>query len=185
MRRLWLRSKAGPQRGRGRPASLFGRRPAAGTPQFDAPIYTPLIPASTSPRTAPCPHKSLYLAPTPPARTPPTHTHTRAPAGLIKQFLKDVHWGPCDYLVIDSPPGTSDEHISIAQVGLRVWGCCVCVCVHGVSKWGCVRGGGGLVGVGMGVVGLCRGWLVCACWCGVRGGCDTSVPSILVVVGWV
>ncbi|EFN55480.1 hypothetical protein CHLNCDRAFT_23038 [Chlorella variabilis] len=35
--------------------------------------------------------------------------------GLIKQFLKDVHWGPCDYLVIDSPPGTSDEHISIAQ----------------------------------------------------------------------
>ncbi|KAL4858294.1 Cytosolic Fe-S cluster assembly factor [Chlorella vulgaris] len=35
--------------------------------------------------------------------------------GLIKQFLKDVHWGDCDYLVIDSPPGTSDEHISIAQ----------------------------------------------------------------------
>lgn len=39
------------------------------------------------------------------------------PAGLIKQFLKDVHWGECDYLVIDSPPGTSDEHISIVQVG--------------------------------------------------------------------
>lgn len=35
--------------------------------------------------------------------------------GLIKQFLKDVHWGACDYLVIDSPPGTSDEHISIVQ----------------------------------------------------------------------
>ncbi|KAL4457368.1 hypothetical protein ABPG75_012233 [Micractinium tetrahymenae] len=35
--------------------------------------------------------------------------------GLIKQFLKDVHWGECDYLVIDSPPGTSDEHISIVQ----------------------------------------------------------------------
>eukprot|EP00887_Chlorella_sp_A99_P007980 scaffold12.g7980.t1 len=35
--------------------------------------------------------------------------------GLIKQFLKDVHWGEVDYLVIDSPPGTSDEHISIAQ----------------------------------------------------------------------
>ncbi len=37
--------------------------------------------------------------------------------GLIKQFLKDVHWGDLDYLVIDSPPGTSDEHISIVQVG--------------------------------------------------------------------
>lgn len=36
--------------------------------------------------------------------------------GLIKQFLKDVHWGPLDYLIIDSPPGTSDEHISIVQV---------------------------------------------------------------------
>ncbi|KAJ7547523.1 hypothetical protein O6H91_08G089400 [Diphasiastrum complanatum] len=35
--------------------------------------------------------------------------------GLIKQFLKDVYWGDLDYLVIDAPPGTSDEHISIAQ----------------------------------------------------------------------
>lgn len=35
--------------------------------------------------------------------------------GLIKQFLKDVYWGELDYLVVDAPPGTSDEHISIAQ----------------------------------------------------------------------
>lgn len=35
--------------------------------------------------------------------------------GLIKQFLRDVHWGNLDYLIIDAPPGTSDEHISIAQ----------------------------------------------------------------------
>lgn len=35
--------------------------------------------------------------------------------GLIKQFLKDVDWGELDYLVVDAPPGTSDEHISIAQ----------------------------------------------------------------------
>eukprot|EP00946_MAST-07B_sp_MAST-7B-sp1_P001182 g1182.t1 len=34
---------------------------------------------------------------------------------LIKQFLTDVNWGELDYLVIDTPPGTSDEHISIAQ----------------------------------------------------------------------
>lgn len=34
---------------------------------------------------------------------------------LIKQFLKDVVWGDLDYLVVDAPPGTSDEHISIAQ----------------------------------------------------------------------
>ncbi|KAL5713285.1 cytosolic Fe-S cluster assembly factor nbp35 [Ranunculus cassubicifolius] len=35
--------------------------------------------------------------------------------GIIKQFLKDVHWGELDYLVVDAPPGTSDEHISIVQ----------------------------------------------------------------------
>lgn len=35
--------------------------------------------------------------------------------GIIKQFLKDVYWGELDYLVVDAPPGTSDEHISIVQ----------------------------------------------------------------------
>jgi len=35
--------------------------------------------------------------------------------GLIKQFLKDVNWGDLDYLIIDTPPGTSDEHLSIVQ----------------------------------------------------------------------
>ena len=35
--------------------------------------------------------------------------------GLIKQFLKDTEWGALDYLVVDAPPGTSDEHLSIVQ----------------------------------------------------------------------
>ncbi|XP_047336634.1 cytosolic Fe-S cluster assembly factor NBP35-like [Impatiens glandulifera] len=35
--------------------------------------------------------------------------------GLIKQFVKDVYWGELDFLVVDAPPGTSDEHISIVQ----------------------------------------------------------------------
>lgn len=34
---------------------------------------------------------------------------------MIKQFLTDVVWGDLDYLLIDTPPGTSDEHISIAK----------------------------------------------------------------------
>lgn len=35
--------------------------------------------------------------------------------GLIKQFLTDVVWDNLDYLIIDTPPGTSDEHISIIK----------------------------------------------------------------------
>uniref|UniRef100_A0A3P8YDW7 AAA+ ATPase domain-containing protein n=1 Tax=Esox lucius TaxID=8010 RepID=A0A3P8YDW7_ESOLU len=35
--------------------------------------------------------------------------------GMIKQFLRDVDWGDLDYLVVDTPPGTSDEHLSIVQ----------------------------------------------------------------------
>ncbi|PWA33287.1 hypothetical protein CCH79_00013626, partial [Gambusia affinis] len=36
-------------------------------------------------------------------------------SGMIKQFLRDVDWGQLDYLVVDTPPGTSDEHLSIVQ----------------------------------------------------------------------
>uniref|UniRef100_A0A7S2ZXS9 Cytosolic Fe-S cluster assembly factor NUBP1 homolog n=1 Tax=Rhodosorus marinus TaxID=101924 RepID=A0A7S2ZXS9_9RHOD len=35
---------------------------------------------------------------------------------LIKQFLKDTDWGELDYLIFDTPPGTSDEHISLLQM---------------------------------------------------------------------
>lgn len=41
---------------------------------------------------------------------------------VIRQFLKDVEWGPLDCLVIDSPPGTGDEPLAVAQmVGKGAW----------------------------------------------------------------
>lgn len=36
--------------------------------------------------------------------------------GVIRQFLADVIWGELDALVIDSPPGTGDEPLSVAQL---------------------------------------------------------------------
>ena len=38
-----------------------------------------------------------------------------AKSGVIKQFIDDVDWGDHDYLIIDCPPGTGDEPLTIIQ----------------------------------------------------------------------
>jgi Mrp family chromosome partitioning ATPase len=35
---------------------------------------------------------------------------------VIEQFLGDVEWGELDWLICDSPPGTGDEPLSVAQL---------------------------------------------------------------------
>lgn len=39
---------------------------------------------------------------------------------MIKQFLTDVYWQDLDYLIIDTPPGTSDEHIAVVE-NIQQW----------------------------------------------------------------
>jgi len=36
--------------------------------------------------------------------------------GVIKQFISDIEWSNSDYLIIDCPPGTGDEPLTVAQV---------------------------------------------------------------------
>jgi ATP-binding protein involved in chromosome partitioning len=43
--------------------------------------------------------------------------------GLIRQFVEDVSWGDLDYLIVDCPPGTGDEPLSVLQtIGPDAWG---------------------------------------------------------------
>ncbi len=37
-------------------------------------------------------------------------------AAVIRQFLADVNWGELDYLIVDTPPGTGDEALSVCQL---------------------------------------------------------------------
>ncbi len=36
--------------------------------------------------------------------------------GVIRQFLEDVEWGGLDCLIVDCPPGTGDEPLSVIQL---------------------------------------------------------------------
>lgn len=37
------------------------------------------------------------------------------PPALIGQFVSDVAWGELDVLLVDTPPGTSDEHLAVLE----------------------------------------------------------------------
>jgi len=49
-------------------------------------------------------------------RTDPVIWRGPMKMNVIKQLLEEVAWGDLDYLVIDSPPGTGDEPLSVAQL---------------------------------------------------------------------
>ena len=53
-----------------------------------------------------------YLVPEPDA---PVVWRGPIKMGAIKQFVEDVEWGELDYLIVDLPPGTGDEPLSVAQ----------------------------------------------------------------------
>jgi ATP-binding protein involved in chromosome partitioning len=52
---------------------------------------------------------------------------------VIQQFLEDVDWGPLDFLVVDLPPGTGDEALSITQLAPNVAGAVIVTTPQDVS----------------------------------------------------
>jgi len=63
----------------------------------------------------------------------------RGPAklGVIRQFLSDAEWGKLDYLVIDSPPGTGDEPLTIAQLIPKIDGAVIVTTPQDVALLDC------------------------------------------------
>ena len=52
---------------------------------------------------------------------------------IIRQFLQDVEWGDLDYLVVDLPPGTGDEPLSVCQLATPVEGAVIVTTPQQVS----------------------------------------------------
>lgn len=101
-------------------------RTGARTGLLDADIYGPSIPIMTGvqqmPRTrdgkiVPLEAHGLRLMSLGFLMPDGAPTVWRGPmvAGAIQQFLRDVDWGPLDYLLIDLPPGTGDAQLTLAQ----------------------------------------------------------------------
>lgn len=53
--------------------------------------------------------------------------------GLIRQFLADVEWGELDFLIFDTPPGTGDESLTLAQTVTGMAGAVVVTTPQDVS----------------------------------------------------
>lgn len=54
-------------------------------------------------------------------------------AGVIKQLLGEVKWGDLDYLIVDCPPGTGDEPLSVIQMMVNVDGAVIVTTPQEVS----------------------------------------------------
>lgn len=52
---------------------------------------------------------------------------------IIEQFLSDVQWGELDFLIIDLPPGTGDEPLSILQLIPGLTGAVIVTTPQGVA----------------------------------------------------
>lgn len=74
--------------------------------------------------------------------------------GVLKQFLSDVKWGDLDALVIDAPPGTGDEPLTICQLIPEMSGAVVVTTGQGVALLDSRKAVNFLKAVGIPVLGI-------------------------------
>lgn len=74
--------------------------------------------------------------------------------GVVKQFLSDVKWGDLDALVIDAPPGTGDEPLTICRLIPELSGAVVVTTGQGVALLDSRKAVNFLKAVGVPVLGI-------------------------------
>ena len=72
----------------------------------------------------------------------------------IQQFLSDVNWGSLDYLVVDLPPGTGDEALTIAQLAPNVRGAVIVTTPQDVATLDAVKSAKFIEKLGLPVIGV-------------------------------
>ncbi len=87
----------------------------------------------------------------------------------IQQFLADVNWGPLDYLVVDLPPGTGDEALTIAQIAPNVRGAVIVTTPQDVATLDARKSAKFIEKLGLPVIGVVENMsgLICP-HCGVE-----------------
>ncbi len=83
--------------------------------------------------------------------------------GVLKQFLADVNWGELDALVIDAPPGTGDEPLTICQLIPEMTGAVVVTTGQGVALLDSRKAVNFLKQVGIPVLGVLENMTSFAC----------------------
>jgi len=53
--------------------------------------------------------------------------------GAIREFLSNVYWGKLDFLIVDNPPGTGDEPLTVLQSIPQLDGVIIVTTPHSVA----------------------------------------------------
>jgi ATP-binding protein involved in chromosome partitioning len=72
----------------------------------------------------------------------------------IQQFLAEVNWGALDYLVVDLPPGTGDEALTIAQLAPNVRGAVIVTTPQDVAVMDAMKAAKFIEKLGLPVLGV-------------------------------